>query len=372
MFLLLENGEIYAPEHLGRKPVFTAAGQIISIGGKMPEFPPDSEITFRVLDASGCIVCPGFIDPHVHLIGGSGEGGFSKQTPDVPPETIEAAAITSVVGVLGVDTTMKNLPALLGRAKAMKEHGLSAFIYTGGYNVPPSTITGTLRNDIMFIEECIGAGEIAIADERSTDPNAPELARLVRDTAVAGLLSGKAGITHFHTGSKAQRLSVLRKIVEEHAIEPQCLYPTHIQRSRDLMAEAVELSRRGAMIDIDTVDEDLPRCLKMFRELAGDPSRLTVSSDADSSPPMTRFEQIGACYAQNLFPLPQLLSLVTSNVARVLKLRGKGRLVPGCDADIAVIEPGSWRLRHLIARGSVLIEDYEPAQKQQAETVSAT
>ena len=78
--------------------------------------------------------------------------------------------ITTVIGCLAVDTTMKTMAGLLARAKALKEEGLAAFIWSGGYNVPPTTITDSIRDDIMFIEEVVDAGEIAISDERSTDP----------------------------------------------------------------------------------------------------------------------------------------------------------------------------------------------------------
>ena len=35
-----------------------------------------------IVDVDGAWVIPGFIDPHIHLLGGSGEGGFAKQTPE--------------------------------------------------------------------------------------------------------------------------------------------------------------------------------------------------------------------------------------------------------------------------------------------------
>jgi beta-aspartyl-dipeptidase (metallo-type) len=73
-------------------------------------------------------VTPGFIDPHEHLLGGSGEEGFATQTPEISVSEIICAGITTVVGCLGVDTTMKTLPGLLAKAKALKEGGLNAFI----------------------------------------------------------------------------------------------------------------------------------------------------------------------------------------------------------------------------------------------------
>ena len=113
---------------------------------------------------------PGFIDPHEHLLGGSGEEGWASQTPEIALSEIVAGGITTVVGCLGTDTTTKTMPGLLAKAKAFNDEGLTAYIYSGGYNVPPITLTGSVRTDMLFVPEVIGAGEIAISDARSTEP----------------------------------------------------------------------------------------------------------------------------------------------------------------------------------------------------------
>src|SRR5829696_8222158 len=200
MFTLIENGEIHAPEYLGRRSVLMAKNQIFKVGEIDRRTVEGLGVEVDVIDAGGCIVTPGFIDPHQHLLGGSGENGFASQTPEISATEIVAAGITTVVGCLGVDTTMKTMPGLLAKAKALKEEGLAAFIWSGGYNVPPTSITTDVRDDILFIEEVIGAGEIAIADERSTEPDFHELAHLVHDAYVGGMLSRKSGRTHFHVG----------------------------------------------------------------------------------------------------------------------------------------------------------------------------
>lgn len=177
MFTLIENGDVYGPEPMGRSSVLLADSKILKLGEVDARKLEELDLPVEIIDASDCLVIPGLIDPHEHLLGGSGEEGFSSQTPEIAAGEIVSAGITTVVGCLGVDTTMKTMAGLLARAKALKEEGLSAFIWSGGYNVPPTTITSSIRDDIMFIEEVIGAGEIAISDQRSTDPTAQELAR---------------------------------------------------------------------------------------------------------------------------------------------------------------------------------------------------
>ena len=46
-------------------------------------------------------------------------------------------------------------------------------------------------------------------------------------------------------------------MIEQHDIKPEWLDPTHINRSNELMLEAIQLAINGSYVDIDTVDEDL-------------------------------------------------------------------------------------------------------------------
>src|SRR5215203_6379177 len=231
MFTLIENGEVYAPEYLGKVPVLLSNEKFLQVGDADRRALEATGLEIERIDASGCIVTPGIIDPHEHLLGGSGEEGFSSQTPEISAGEIVSAGITTAVGCLGVDTTMKTMAGLLARAKALKEEGLAAFIWSGGYNVPPTTITSSIRDDIMFIEEVIGAGEIAISDKRSTDPTAQELARLVNDTYVGGMLSKKAGVTHFHVGDGDHRLQLLHQLITDFKTPPHCIYASHVERT---------------------------------------------------------------------------------------------------------------------------------------------
>src|SRR5687768_10241953 len=254
MLKLIENGEIYAPESLGKGSILIARDLILKVGKIAQSSVERLGIECETIDAQGCFVAPGFIDPHQHLLGGSGEDGFASQTPEISASEIIQAGITTVVGCLGADTTMKTLPGLLAKVKGLKEEGLNAYMWSGGYTVPPTCITSTVRDDIMFIEEVIGAGEIAVADERSSEPTPHELARLAHDVHVAGLLSKKAGVAHIHVGGSKSRLKPLRDAIKEHAVSPEWLYVTHISRSEKLMLEAIDLAKDGSYIDIDTVD----------------------------------------------------------------------------------------------------------------------
>lgn len=356
MLTLIENGEIYAPEPFGKGSVLLAGDKILKIGRIDRRIVESIGVDCEVIDARNCLITPGFIDPHEHLLGGSGEEGFSTQTPEISATEIVGAGITTVVGCLGVDTTMKTMAGLLAKAKALKEEGLTAFLWTGGYDVPPTTITDSPRNDTMFIEEIIGAGEIAVSDERSTDHVPHELARLVIDTHNGGILSKTAGVTHFHVGNGRKRLSALRNLLKEFPVKPEWIYPTHITRSEALMKEAIELAKQGSFVDIDTADEDLPKWIKFYKENSSDMKKLTVSSDSSITSPSSLFEQIRFCVIEHKLPLEQILPCVTANTAKLLKLADKGEIAAGKAADILVLEEDSFDLREVISNGRRLFK----------------
>jgi beta-aspartyl-dipeptidase (metallo-type) len=357
MFTLIENGEIYAPEPMGRNSVLLAGSAIIKIGNVDTRVLAQLDLPVETIDASGCFVTPALIDPHQHLLGGSGERGFNSQTPEISTGELISAGITTVVGCLGVDTTMKTMAGLLGRAKALKEEGLAAFVWSGGYNAPPTTLTTSIRDDIMFIEEVVGAGEIAISDERSTDPTAQELARLVNDTYVSGKLSKKSGVTHFHVGEGKGRLNLLHKLIDDYETPPECIYPSHVERNRELLKDAIELTRKGCFVDLDTAGEDLTEHICFYFENKGDPDHLTLSSDAGESSPSNLLDQIRRCVQKGCVEFHHLLSLVTSNTAAVLKLENKGKLAAGTAADVLVLREESLELKDVIAGGKRLFRN---------------
>ena len=357
MLTFIENAEIYAPEKREENSILIVAGKILKIGRIDRQALETLHVSIDVIDASDCVVVPGFIDPHEHLLGGSGEEGFASQTPAITASELISAGITTVVGCLGVDTTMKTMPGLLAKAKGLKEEGLSAFVWTGGYNVPPTTITDSIKTDIMFIEEIIGAGEVAVSDERSTDPEPHELARITSDARNGGMLSKKCGLTHFHVGDETNRLKLLNILIDEFETPAESLYPTHIERSEELMREAIALAKRGSFVDIDTVEKDLAKWFRFYRENGGDLKKLTVSSDASISSPRTLFDQIRSCVLEHKFALEQILPIVTANTAAALKLENKGVLEAGKDADVLVLRRESLEIKDVIAGGKRLFKN---------------
>jgi beta-aspartyl-dipeptidase (metallo-type) len=356
---IIENGDLYDPAPRGRQSLLLVDSRIGAVGTVDRLAAERVGVEVAVIDATDCVVTPGIIDPHAHLLGGSGEdGGLSSQTPMIVLSELAPHGTTTVVGVLGVDTTMKTMAGLLARVKGLKEEGLSAYMWTGGYNVPPVTVMRSVREDMLFIDEVIGAGEIAIADHRGLCPQTPELAKLVLDTYVGGMLSGKAGRTHFHVGEHPQRLKRLRELVEgDYAVEASMLYPTHIERTEALVDEAIALTRQGSYADMDTVEGGIARWVRYYLDNGGDPARLTLSSDSGAGAPGALYEQFCESVVRHRIPLETMLPLVTRNTAEALKLGAKGTLAVGQDADVLVMRRDTLEIVHVIARGRRMVED---------------
>jgi beta-aspartyl-dipeptidase (metallo-type) len=358
MFTLVENGQVFAPRPLGQVSVLIASGFIVRVG-TVDRWALDSlGVEYRVLDAGGGYVVPGLVDPHVHLLGGSGESGFNTQTPEFHLGEIVRHGTTTVVGTLGVDTTMKTMAGLLARAKGLRADGLNAFIWTGGYDALHSSILDSVREDVMFIEEVIGAGEVAISDERAMELTPRQIAKLVSDTHVGGMLSGKAGITHFHVGEVDTRLRPLRDVLEIGGVRPEWMYATHVNRGDELLNEAVEMAKRGTYVDVDTIEGDAHVWLRKYLEAGGPPERLTFSSDASATGMDKLYKAMRSCVRDHGMALEDVLPHCTSNTAKILKLPEKGEIRTGCAGDVLVMDR-DLEIVHVVSRGRPLVEDGE-------------
>ena len=129
--LLIKGADVYAPEHLGKKDVLIAGGEIERIGDGLLEYEG-----CQVIDGAGKILIPGIIDRHVHITGGGGEGSFHTQAPPVQLSKLVEGGVTTVVGVLGTDGISRSAENLVAKAKSLKEEGISAYCCCGAYGYP--------------------------------------------------------------------------------------------------------------------------------------------------------------------------------------------------------------------------------------------
>jgi len=141
MLLLIKNADIYTPEPAGRCDLLLG-------GGKILRMEPDIRIPRKyceVIEARNLVVTPGFIDGHVHIMGGGGEGGFATRTPGLPLTDAIRGGVTTVVGCLGTDGYTRHMAGLLAKAKGLEEEGISTFVYSGSYGLPLRTLMPSLE-----------------------------------------------------------------------------------------------------------------------------------------------------------------------------------------------------------------------------------
>jgi beta-aspartyl-dipeptidase (metallo-type) len=146
-------------------------------------------------------------------------------------------------------------------------------------------------------------------------------------------------------------------LLTDYSIKPDWLYPTHIERTPELIAEAIGLAREGSFVDLDVVEQKLAKDVRAYLEGGGPADKLTISSDADSSTPDILFDQLCGLVVKEKMPLETVLRFCTSNTAQVLKLEQKGRVDEGMDADLLVLKKGSLDIVEVIARGKRMVKD---------------
>ena len=357
MLQLITNAHVFAPEDRGVCHLLVGGGRVLGISKNIDNLASPGA---RQIDVGGRRLIPGFIDGHAHVTGGGGESGFKSRVPPVALGRFTTAGVTSVVGVLGTDDTTRDTRSLVAQTRGLREEGLGAWCHTGGYHIPPVTLTGSVRDDIVFIDPVIGVGEVAVSDHRSSQPTTDEILRLASEAHVAGLLSGKAGILHLHLGDGERGLSLVRDALDRSELPARVFNPTHINRKKALFEEALELARRGSTVDITAfpVDENedaWPADIALMRYLdSGAPAeRITISSDGGGCLPVFNDQgeitemDIGrpamlAITLKSLLdqgqPLERVLPALTSNVALILRLHDKGRVREGGAADLIVLD----------------------------------
>ncbi|MED3922360.1 beta-aspartyl-peptidase [Priestia aryabhattai] len=386
MLTLIKNAEVYAPQHLGKKDILLADSKIILIKDCIDHV--NTSIPIDVVDAANHIIAPGFIDSHVHIIGGGGEGGYKTRTPELMLTDATTAGVTTIVGVLGTDGTTRRMENLLAKARGLEEEGISCFIHTGSYQIPVKTLTNSIEEDLILIDKIIGVGEIAISDHRSSEPTFEELVKVASAARNGGILSGKAGILEIHVGDGERKLSLLNHIADKTDLPIRQFHPTHINRNEELFKEGIQFAKRGGYVDFTTstiphfLEEGEVKCSKGLRIMLEEKvaiDSITFSSDGNASLPFfddngdykglqvgkvsSLFQEVRDAVLEESVPLETALQVITSNPAKVLKLSNKGHIQPGKDADLVLLDKETLTIKTVFAQGKVMVKDGVPVVK---------
>ncbi|WP_302177510.1 beta-aspartyl-peptidase [Megamonas funiformis] len=381
-FTLLKNAHVIAPEDLGVKDILVAGEKIAMIGEGL-SLPAVYDC--EVVDCEGNYVVPGFIDSHVHLIGGGGEGGYATRTPEIQLTDITTSGVTTVLGLLGTDGVTRHVASLLAKARGLEDEGITAYIYSGSYEIPTPTITGSVRNDIILIDKVIGTGEIAMCDHRSSQSPKEAYQQITAEARVGGMLSGKAGVVNMHLGDGEDGLKMLYEITKNGEIPKTQIIPTHVNRNKRLFKEVIEWAKQGGIMDVtSSVSPESgsshsvksSEAVKQALEAGVNIENITMSSDGNGSMPI--FDEagnnIGVGVASQISILNEFrdmvqkeniaitdaIKIITSNIAKFTKLYPrKGCLANNSDADILVLDK-DLQLQHVWARGTHMVENGKP------------
>lgn len=358
--LLIKNAKLYSPYDMGIKDILIAGKSIELIDEKIDLSIPNLE----EIDAEGEIVHPGFIDGHVHAIGGGGEAGMLSRVPPLSERKIAEAGVTTVVGLLGTDGYTRTARDLVSKVRGYREWGLSAYCLTGSYQIPTVTLTGDVADDIIWIDEVIGV-KTAISDHRCSFPETKEILNLASKARLASLMSNKCGIVHIHVGADPRGIEQLFEIKEATIIPIKHFYPTHMEGHMDQCRMWMNL---GGHVDL-TCHSDTDKKAMELLELNED--LVTLSTDSNGSFPKWNADRsavigMGAgaiseldVYVKKMIDLgldrTVAYKTVTENPARHMAFSKKGKLEKGMDADI-VIRDGD-RIRFVISSGRILVRD---------------
>jgi beta-aspartyl-dipeptidase (metallo-type) len=374
--LLIKNALVYAPDFLGKKDILSAGQQIIDIADHIEL---QGNLNVEILDADGLAVIPGLIDNHVHIAGAGGEGGPSTRTPELRLSMMFEGGVTTVIGCLGTDGFTRSVESVLMKAKSIRQQGASAWIWTGAYQVPCPTITGDIGKDLALIDEVIGVGELALSDHRSSCPTTDELIRITAQARVGGMLGGKAGIINIHLGDARDPFRPIRDAVDKSELKFSQFLPTHCNRN-DYIFEDSKVYGKTGYVDITTSswpyfkDEEIKPSagLRLLLEAGVPIEHITFSSDSCGSLPgfdseghlvklemglpSSNLRELSDAVLEEGISLDTAIRVLTSNVARILKLPKKGNITKGADADILFLDKGM-KMVHLLAMGSWVVRD---------------
>ncbi|MCB9846331.1 MAG: dihydroorotase [Phycisphaeraceae bacterium] len=399
MPILLTNGRVIDPTS-GRDAIADVAIDGFTIAAIGPSLPRPAGTT--VIDAAGRIVCPGLIDPHVHLR----EPGAEHK------ENIESGTLAAIAGGFTTVCCMPNTSPALDSPEALalvreraRERG-----HCRVFPVAAATLARQGRQ-VCEIDLLAREGAVAFSDDGDAIASAGMMARvlrLVRDTGLAvmqhaqepSLTTGAS----MHAGEISTRLGLIGwpRIAEELIVQRDvmlnrdigCAY--HVQHVS--CAGTVEIIRRARAEHQPVTGEASPHhlllthdacegfdtCAKMnppLREkadvaallegiadgaitvLATDHAPHTADEkarDFESAPfGIVGLETALALYVKALImpgviDWPRLIALLTIEPARLCRLesRGLGSLAVGGPADVTVIDPDAlWTITPECLRG---------------------
>ncbi|GHV44965.1 isoaspartyl dipeptidase [Synergistales bacterium] len=378
MFKLIRGGAVYTPEEIGVCDILLCCGKIIKIGENIV---PPQNLDVEIIEANGKKVVPGFVDGHIHILGAGGGAGPDSRSGLVHLSTFARAGVTSAIGTLGVDCVGYRLEELLIRARALEFEGISTYMLCGSFMTPSATLTGSIMKDFSLIDKVVGV-KIAMRETLKNSPPIEMLAQIIQETWLGGRMSDKAGVVVSHIGDAKGSLAEVSDLLDVMAIPQRAFVATHVNRSSEVLADAICCGKRGLIMDLTG---NVPRhekiapskALRMILNQGVPLDNVTFSSDSGAAyefdgvrgilPVDVCAKEIRAMVLAEGLSLSTALATVTTNPARVYRLDAtKGSLTVGKDADILLLDD-DYRVDTVLAKGKLLVCEGRPVVRGRLE-----
>ncbi len=383
MKLLIKNGGLLDPANGVDETVdiLISDGRIAEIAQRI-----DSSDAERVIDAAGLVVCPGFIDMHVHLR----EPGYENK------ETIRSGVEAAVHGGFTSVACMPNtLP--VNDNRSVTEYIIARSRKVGLANVFPvaSISRGLEGENITEMADLVSGGAVGFSDDgrcvMSADliRKALEYSRMLNvpiiehpeDHSITGEGLVNEGLISYKYGMRgilnaAEEVIVSRDIILQERIRSQ-LHLTHVStaHSVNLIRSAKErkvpvtadatphhlLLNEEKITTYETVYKVKPplRTEEDRKALVNGLADGTIDCIASDHAPHTRDEKdrefeyapfgviglestVKVVYDRlvrtNIISLKRMVELLSTNPARILHLDDRGRVEIGCPADLTILD----------------------------------
>jgi dihydroorotase len=382
--LLIANGYLIDPAqgiNTG-KNLLIEDGRVVGLLDRTEQVPEGAE----VLDATGLIVSPGFIDLHAHLREPGAEyketiatgaaaavaGGWTtvcampntdpvNDSPAVTRFIIEQAQRAQLANVFPIGSITKGCDGReLSEMGELKSAGIVA-VSDDGRPVPTAGIMRRAMEyargfDLCVVDHCqdlsLSAGGVMHEGRWSLIlglrgmPAAAEDMHVIRDCVLAKLTGASVHIAHVSTRgaldavrrAKGLGLPVTCEVAPHHwtlTDEALAEYDTNIKmsppvRSQDHVAALLEGLRDGT-IDAIATDHAPHHADEKALEFDQAPFGITGLETAVG----LAFDLVN----QGVIDLERLVSLCSTNPARIFSLPDRGTLLPNAHADVTILDP---------------------------------
>ncbi len=369
--LAIKNGRVYTPRGLLSIDIWVREGRIEALGG--------SHHADERIDATGMLVLPGAIDAHVHFrdpgpnykedwASGSASAAAGGVTavidqPNTDPRTLDARAFDMKLDIARHRSVVDFcLNGGAGDIESLAACGAAAIGEIFSYEHSDSEMEAILQDTARAgLPACLHAEDGQIIRECSAplqDRHEPEVysqARPARAEAVAiekalSCADCRMGRLHICHLSSAQGLERVLQAKREGRLVTCEVAPHH------LLFTARDYREQGSFLKMNPPLRSQADCDALWQALRGGGAGIDIlASDHAPHLPEEKREDIWQAppgipgvetmlplmlmaVRKNMLSLERLVDAAASRPAEIFGLSGKGRIEPGKDADLVLVD----------------------------------